>query len=343
MPIKLTFIKDGVKYIRNASFLAVFCLAFLPIFCAYSAVYVFPEEDRRAPFVTLIKSAQHTIRMAVYRFDDKPIAEALIFAAKKGVKITLLKEGNVWQYTDDSPSQGEGLAFSALRHPNIRITGTPTHFDQTHSKAVIVDEKSAIISTANFCDMDTPLDRDFAIEVVDPHIIRGLIHVFDKDADNKRVVPPASDSIVWGPDHQRSTFLKMINGAKKRIWIYQQDLQDIPIAKALSAAAREGVDIRVLMMEMPFGQKIGNRNLPNQRLLVKAGAKVMFIDTSYRNIHAKVMVSDDEMYIGSCNLYTPSIDQTRELGMVTKDPSHLKKVVETFEKDWKESTSLTLQ
>lgn len=231
----------------------------------------------------------------------------------------------------------------AFQHPNILLAGTPTHFDQTHAKAIIIDEKSAIISTGNFCDMDTPFDRDFAIEVEDPDVVQALIYVFDKDAQNKRVVPSLSSTVVWGPDHQRSALLKLINGAKKRIWIYQQDLQDMAIARALSAAAREHVDIRILMMEMPFGEKIGNRNLPNQKSLVEAGAKVMFIDTTYRNVHAKIMISDDEMYMGSCNFYTPSIDQTRELGILTKNPVHLKKVIDTFEQDWQHATPLTLQ
>ena len=249
--------------------------------------------------------------------------------------------GNVWEYTD-TPSSSEKVFMSALDHPNIRITGTPSRFSQTHSKTMIVDEKVAIISTANFCDMGNPLDRDFAIEISEPGVAQELSRVFDKDAANERVVPPIPGPIVWGPDYQRSTFLKMINAAQKRLWIYQQDLQDVSIARALAAAAREGVDTRILMMEMPFGQKVGNRNLPNQRLLVEAGAKVMFMNVNYRTIHAKIMISDDEMYIGSCNMYTPSIDETRELGTLTSDFLHLQKVTKVFEEEWKHSTPLIL-
>lgn len=337
----LTYFKNTLRLAKKISLIALFLIT---LFCglpSYATVYTFPEEDRRAPFLTAIHSAQKSIRIAAYRFDDQAIAKALRAAADRGVKITLLKEGNIWRYpTEGLVPNPQDDTCPELKHPNIRISGTPSCFNQTHSKAVIIDNRQAIISTANFFDMGSQFDRDFAIDILDPLALKDLTQVFDADACDERIVAPVPGSIVWGPDHQRSTLLKMINGAQKIIRIYQQDLQDINIARTLVAAARKKVDVRILMMETPFGEKHGNKNLPNQTLLVKAGAKVMFIDTRYRNIHAKVMIADDEMYMGSCNFYTPSIDETRELGVLTKNPHDIGKVLDTFEADWKQATPL---
>jgi phosphatidylserine/phosphatidylglycerophosphate/cardiolipin synthase-like enzyme len=128
----------------------------------------------------------------------------------------------------------------------------------------------------------------------------------------------------------------MINSARKSIRIYQQDFTDVGIAQAVAGAARAGVIVEVVMMPFPFS-KSEDKNIPNQKLIQEAGGKVYL--HNYHYMHAKVMIIDGNdtdnrlMYIGSCNFFTPSLDQTRELGVLTADAEQINQVNTVFESD----------
>lgn len=136
----------------------------------------------------------------------------------------------------------------------------------------------------------------------------------------------------------------MINSARKSIRIYQQDFTDIGIAQAVAGAARAGVNVEVIMMPFPFS-KSEDKNTPNQNLIQEAGGKIYLHTHHY--IHAKVMIIDAEdvenrlMYIGSCNFYTPSLDQTRELGLLSADDEQIKQVNAVFDCDLLKSAFLS--
>lgn len=358
------------KVSKSFHFFYACCLVVFLSFPSYTRVYIFGgdfTQDRETPFIKLIQSAQEgdTIRMAAYKFTDKPIMDELIAAANRGATVRLLKEREIWLRPGSSLEDDGGEnpdKYLTAGNAHIIIANTPPHFLQQHAKFISVTGKSggerAIISTANFCDMDDqktrtegkPIYHDFAIDVSDPESIHNLTTVFDADMQGIPTQARAPEfeslaSIVWGPDFQRSTFSKMIEEAKKEILIYQQDLQDEDIANKLARAAERGVKVRILMVEKPFGEKHGNKNLTNQTKLVKSSAHVNFVDPSsdpHLYIHAKIMVADGVMYIGSCNMYQPSIDQTRELGVLTRDAEDVGTVMKTFEKDWCYGTPLSV-
>src|SRR3990167_7920507 len=91
-------VKNKINSLLRSFILAIFLS--LPIaFISNSSqasfeegIFVFPEENRRAPFIHLINKAMRTIRMAAYKFEDDNMCTALLGAANRGVKITILKE-----------------------------------------------------------------------------------------------------------------------------------------------------------------------------------------------------------------------------------------------------------
>lgn len=304
-----------------------------------TGLQVFPEAGREA-WLRAINSAKHTIQMAAYRLSDEKIANALAAVAEEGrVKISLLIQPITYQH---DKSGDAASPIETFKQKGINVYQLSSRFNQAHYKLIIIDGKWAMISTGNLdassldglpSDTHTDPCRDFAITVTNPQMIKELVRVFEADISDKRVVPN-HPQLVWGPDDQRSVFLKMINSAQKRIRIYQQDIQDVGIAQALAGVARDGVSVEILMMPYPFS-KTEDKNIPNQELIRQAGGKVYLHTKHY--IHAKIMIVDDQlMYLGSCNFYTPSIDQTRELGVITADPAHIKQVNDTFDNDKQE-------
>jgi len=308
----------------------------LPAGWTQDKVFVYPQAGR-ALWTDAIAKAEKSIDIAAYKLSDPQIVDALSKASQKGVKVTLLIEPQVFQHNQ---SGNVASPVEKLKTLGIQVHTLSKRFNQAHYKMFIIDDQWGLISTGNLDtesfdglkDISAEPCRDFAVPVLDKTLIKEMKRIFEADIQDKRIVPKNSE-LVWGPDHQRSTFLRLINGAQKTIWIYQQDFQDVGIAQAVAGAARSGVEVKIIMMPFPFS-KTEDKNIPNQQIMTEAGGQVRLQQTNY--MHAKVIIVDgQEMYIGSGNFYPASIDQTRELGIIIKNPQQIKTVEETFMADWK--------
>ncbi|HQS83561.1 MAG: hypothetical protein B7Y25_01965 [Alphaproteobacteria bacterium 16-39-46] len=298
-------------------------------------VFVFPNVGR-TPWLNAINAAKKEINIAAYRLSDPQIIVALERAVKKGVTINLLIQPEPMKHEQCLNIENP---IDLLKQKGVNVYTLSRRFSQAHYKLIIIDDMIGMISTGN---LDTesfegvPSEkiqacRDFAIPILDQHTLKNMRSMFFADIKDKRRVPESS-KLVWGPDQQRTTFLRLINGAKKSIYIYQQDFQDVGIAEAVAGAARAGVDVRLIMMPFPFS-KTEDRNIPNQTLMAKSGVKISLNEELY--IHTKVLIIDEKiMYVGSGNFYTPSLDQARELGVLTKDLTQITTVLKVFKEDW---------
>ncbi|MBM3468164.1 MAG: hypothetical protein FJX71_01875 [Alphaproteobacteria bacterium] len=300
-----------------------------------TGLLVFPEAGRD-PWIKAIRSAKTSIKMAAYRLSDQAIVDTLVAIAQEGkVKVSLLIQPETFQHdksgTDLSP-------LKMLKQKGIKVYHLSARFNQAHYKMILVDEKWAMVSSGNLDassfdgikDISNEPCRDFALTVTNAAMVKELSRMFDADISDARTWSK-HPQLVWGPDNQRSIFLQMITSAKKSIRIYQQDFQDVGLAQAVAGAARAGVNVEVIMMPFPFSKK-EDKNIPNQDLIRNAGGKVYLHLRHY--MHAKAMIIDDQiMYVGSCNFYPPSLDQTRELGLLTSSREQIEEVTTIFEKD----------
>ena len=305
-------------------------------------IVIFPEAGRD-PWVKAITTAKKSINIAAYKLSDPVIIDALCtIASAKKVSVNLLIEANAFQH---EKSENIISPVEKLSAAGVNIFHISEWFNQAHYKLILVDNTWGMLSTGNLDkesfdgikEISEAPCRDFAITVTKKSIVQELKRIFDADIKDKRI-HCANTQIVLGPDDQRSVFLKLINTAKKSIRIYQQDFQDVGIAKALAGAAKDGVKVEVLMMPYPFS-KTQDNNIPNQNLIRSKGGTVHLHKHHY--VHAKLILVDAEepenaiMYVGSCNFYTASLDQTRELGILTKDKAQIAKVMNVFNLDLK--------
>jgi cardiolipin synthase len=306
-----------------------------------SGLLIFPDVGRKA-WLDAINSAKKSIQMAAYKLSDEAIMNAIIKAINNNhIKVDILIQPEIHKH---GQSLNVETPIDLLKKEGIHVHTLSNRFNQAHYKMIIVDEKWGMVSSGNLDSesfdsvptISAAACRDFAITITNPKIVEELSKVYKADIIDKRISPPFSSQLVWGPDNQRSVFLRMINSARKSIRIYQQDFTDIGIVQAVAGAARAGVMVEVIMMPFPFG-KTEDKNIPNQKLIQVAGGKV-YLHT-YHYMHAKVMIIDGDyadnrlMYIGSCNFYTPSLDQTRELGVLTTDGEQIRQVNAVFESD----------
>lgn len=317
----------------------------MSVFVASEEVYICPDAGR-GPFLQAIHKSKHRIYIAAYKITDLQIIQALRQAANRNVHIKILIElEHVYKREDLSLEEQDIKDLrGVLQHKYIEIFSPPPYFIQSHYKMVLVDDRLVIISTGNLVpDLfeKNSKDRDFLVIDYNPKHIASISKMFLADISGRYVFPEVSD-IIWGPEQTREVLLNMIKSAHKSIYIYQQDIQDIELSQALTQAARRGIDVQLIMNPFPFGGK-EDLNVPNQVLMAEASAKVILCNKIHRIIHAKALIIDErEMYLGSCNFYTPSLDQSRELGKIIKAPRLIKKVVNIFKKDAREGRLLRM-
>jgi cardiolipin synthase len=323
---------------------------FVVFFCCTCALALPPEwpEDgiivepdmNRTPLIAAFKDAKKSLQISAYKLTDKALIEELGKAAQRGVKVDILvtrdifkREGEI--HPDETP-------LTLLKEMKINVNQSPEFYAQAHYKLIIVDGLYALIGTGNMCKGsfdDSPerkAERDFWMTVTDNAYLQELTNVFKADFNGVTTDLKAS-LLVWSPDQGRTPFIKLINSAKKNIWVYQQDIEDPEIANALAAAARKKIDVRLMMTPFPFN-KAKDGNAPNQEIIRQAGGKVGFI-TDHVVIHAKVMLVDvgeesSKVWLGSTNFYPPSLNNNRELGIITSHAPAIDTISSVFKKDW---------
>lgn len=135
--------------------------------------------------------------------------------------------------------------------------------------------------------------------------------------------------------------LLAIRGARKRVWIENPYFAHDDIAVACEAAARRGVDVRVIIPARGDSTIMDVGNLSTAHGLISAGAKVFRYP---RMTHMKVMVCDDWASMGSANLDTLSMRINRELNLSFSHPGAVRKLAEkVFEPDFRRSSRVSLE
>ena len=87
--------------------------------------------------------------------------------------------------------------------------------------------------------------------------------------------------------------------------------------RLLTLRAKAGVDVRVIGKVARRASHLNVQKLPGKRL------------------HVRAIVRDgDAAFVGSQSLRALELDGRREVGLVTRDPDVVKRLLEVFEADW---------
>jgi len=313
----------------------VICTASFALPPQWPADGVIVETDMsRDPLIAAFQDAKKSLKISAYRLTDEPIIVALEEIAKKGIPVDLLVTRSIFKR--EGETKADEIPLERLKKAGINVHQSPHFYAQTHYKFIIVDDAYALIGTGNMCSFDE--ERDFWITITNPSQVHELKTVFKTDFEGKRTNLKHA-LLIWGPDQGRTPFTKLINSAKKSIWVYQQDIQDPEIAGALVKAAKKGIDVRLIMTPNPFN-KPKDGNIPHQEMIRQAGGKVGLLTHLY--VHAKVVLIDGgtphaKVYLGSANFYPPSLDKNRELGIVISEKSAINTISSVFEADWRQA------
>lgn len=290
------------------------------------AVFVLPDDGNR-PVLNAIQSAQKTIRLVIYLLLDDEVVDALMAAkTRRGVNVRVMVEPEPF---------GGGSSrddVNKLKDAGVTVLDGASIFRYTHQKTLIIDDRVALIMTLNLTHSALTRNREYGVIDTHPARVAEIINVFEADWA-RRPTKVAQRDLVWSPDNSRDRLLEFLRSATATLDIQVEVLSDNEVEDVLTALARRGVQIRIILPTL----EPGDSRIHELDWVVAAGARIRRLREPFP--HGKMaLVDGTRAWVGSQNLSANSLDNNRELGIFIQDPGALKRLRDTFERDWNRGT-----
>lgn len=310
-------------------------------------VFIFDNDDIGVRYADTLKRRSTEIRVSVL-FDD--LGSTL---AQHAAPVTLGPRGFV-------PPTNMSAYLRKNSKTRARRTLNPWLVCD-HTKLIVFDQKIAVLGGMNIGREYYSEWHDLMVRVEGP-IVQSLSQDF-KQSWRKAGLwgdltllrkpttssnhSPASGEIPMrilrtdpavGRHEILNATLLAIRGARKRIWIQNPYFANDEIALAVEAAARRGVEVRVIIPKTEASNIMDAGNLSTANGLMQAGAKVYIYP---KMTHLKAIICDNWACIGSANFDTLSMRINRELNLAFSDPTTIQKLESTvFLPDFRKSRRL---
>ncbi len=140
-------------------------------------------------------------------------------------------------------------------------------------------------------------------------------------------------SLIVLPDDTAREIIGAIETAQKTILIKMFLFSDASLIKAVVAAKKKGVQVRVMLNPLRHNGEPENES--TRKILEETGIEVRDSNPEFTVTHEKSMVIDDKMaFIKSLNWETKNFVETRDYAIITYHPHEIKEIILCFEADW---------
>ena len=275
----------------------------------------------------LIGRARRSIDLTMYELEDTTAEHDLAAAARRGVRVRVI--------LDHHEERHNLAAYRYLRAHRVAVVWSSPRYTYTHQKTLVTDGRTTVIMTANLTSRYYPTSRDFLVSDTSKADIAAITAVFGADFAGRAVRPGDGRDLVWSPTDAQAKLLALVNGARRTLRVYSEEMADTAIENALIRAARRGVDVR-LCAENSYGEYDSDFTR-----LARAGVAISYFSSSDGfYIHGKVIEADSgtrrgRMFVGSENFSVTSLTANRELGLIISGRAALASVARTFAADFR--------
>ena len=254
---------------------------------------------------------------------ESRIEAALAAAVKRGVKVRGILD--------------DGVDFNAAAVARLLALGADVKLDtpvkMTHSKLVVVDGKVVLLGSTNWTGNSIDNNNETNVRLDDP-VLAGLFgrYVAALWADSS--AEPELPSIESGGVKtlvNRQYFpevMGLLNAATNQIRVVMYGIKYDPkyagskvnqLVEALAAAHGRGVNVAVAIDMSDYNATLNEVNVPAKEYLASAGVAV-YDDPVKTTTHAKMILADDRVVIGSVNWGFDALERRNETCVVIHDP-----------------------
>jgi cardiolipin synthase A/B len=267
-------------------------------------------EDGLAEVIGAIKRAKRTIDLIIFRFDLQKVESAIEAAVQRGVAVRAMIA-----HTNKGGEKRLRSIEQKLLAVGVTVSRTGDDLVRYHGKLMIVDRAELHVHGFNMTSLDLK-SRSFGLVARDKKSVQEGLRLFEADV-LRQEFEPTFDSFVVSPENAREVLATFIKRAKKSLAVYDPQATDPQMIRLLHQRAKSGVDVRIIGRIGKRGGDLKVQKFPGKRL------------------HVRAMVRDGEVaFVGSQSLRALELDARREVGLLTKDPKVVKRILETFDLDW---------
>lgn len=275
----------------------------------------------------LIAEASSRVLVEMYEFGRADLATALVEARARGADVRVVLDPTV----PESLRTGRRLVAGQVPTRFYPVDDRAQQID--HVKLLVADGR-ALVGGMNW-GATSARNHDYALLLRLPAELDRLAAIFDQDwslaGGAPQPLPPVSGPIVQtAPGAEiRALLDSALGGARKRIEAEVFDLTDPDLVLLLQAARRRGARVRVIL------DPAQDVNRPTFALLSSGGGEVRW----YRpppgaKLHAKAVLADGLLVLGSANWSHHGLDVNHELDVATADAVAVAAYEARFETDW---------
>lgn len=294
----------------------------------------------------VIRSAKHSVYVEMFLFHGDrtgwEFAQELVMKKKQGVDVKVLLDA-MGQINES----GEVIKFLQQNGVDVKLYNKKLfdweNVNITHRKLVLADGYRGVTGGMNIGD-EYQFEWHDLMALVEGESVQELQSEFFynwKQAGGQIPANPpripvgmhfgnsATRVTVTSPQEpgkekdSKNAFISAIHSALHHIYLVQPYFSDPDIIQALIAAARRGVEVRVLLPGISDNPIHAVLNKQNAERLVKAGGKVYKVDPGPDEkvfTHGKLMTIDGVWTtIGSTNFDTRALENNQELNISVTD------------------------
>ncbi|MFB6108809.1 MAG: phospholipase D-like domain-containing protein [Haloplanus sp.] len=331
--------------------------------------FLLPDDPGVA--VETIRSADERILLAGYTFTSERVADALLAADRRGLDVRVLLESTPVGGLSAREARlldrlvAGGVAVTVLGGPRAR-------FAFHHAKYAVVDDR-ALVTTENWkpAGVGGRSSRGWGVVVDSSPVAADLASLFAHDAAGPDAIPwahyrrgrafdaapPAKGSypsrfdptaasarrvrVLTAPGNAESAVVGVVDAADDRVDVIQPtiDRRHGPLLRATVRAAERGVRVRILLSGAWYDAE-ENRALVDSldrladRRDLPLSARVADPHGRFEKIHAKGVVADDVVVVGSLNWTENAVSNNREVALAVRSEALASYFRRAFESDW---------
>ena len=305
-------------------------------------LYIFDNDDTSVRCADLLRARSNEVRVRVL-FDDLGTTTAQATAPLTPAPRGFTPPADIADYL----TKGSNVHVRRKLNPWLV---------SDHTKLIVIDRKRAFLGGMNIGREYESEWHDLMVQVDGP-VVEQLQLQFNRAW--RKAGPGGDFALIHAPRWHRpvagegvplrilrtdpaegtyeilKAFRLAIRASKKRIWIENPYFSNDDIVDELIAAARRGVDVRVIFPTRSDSVLMEAGNRATAQSLMAAGAKVLRYPSM---THMKIMICDGWATLGSANLDVLSLRINNELNLAFNDPATVRMFEKRiFETDFRKS------
>jgi phosphatidylserine/phosphatidylglycerophosphate/cardiolipin synthase-like enzyme len=327
--------------------------------------------DSPALPVETLRSARRRVLLAGYTLTSERVVDALLAAHRRGAEVAVLVDAD--PVGGRSARGAAALDRLAAAGVEVTVLGGPrARFDYHHPKYAVVDDR-ALVMTENWkpAGVGGRSSRGWGVVVDSPVVAADLAALFRGDAGWRDGIPwrryrrgasfdddpPAEGRypsridpttataseirVLTAPGNAESGVVDVIDDADDRVDVIQPSVgrRDGPLLRATIRAAERGVEVRLLLSGAWYTEEenaalVDWLNGVAERRDLPLSARVAEPGGRFEKVHAKGVVADDTVVVGSLNWNGNAVSENREVSVAVRSDRLATRFREAFEADW---------